>query len=424
MLVLILLILMAALGMWTLRGGLAAWRHVTQMPDTPLPADSTPDAGKVSIVAFALRDEENLSGYVDTLLAQEYADLEIVLVCDASAEATAMLSEKFESVPNLHITFIPPGSHNLSRHKLAQTIGIKAATGDVVVITDTSVWPGSTRWIPNLVAPLAQSHTAASLGYIHPVFTDYQGGSKWYRQFDHVCDTAEWMGAAYEGAPFRADGRNLAFRRKLFFKVKGYASTINLMDGDDDMFVELLAGYGTCVPVVVPESFLYTRWGEQTDRLHVDLKERYAFTRRFLNNAPHYSRSLTSWAQWLMPLGTLLSVALCMPRLIASFGAWLPSAAEAAETLTRDINSLTDLMGYDLIPPTLFGACAGTAAAIGIYLWFAFAEISLYRRTASCLEAVRLFWSVPLFMLWRPIGNFLFRLNHHSTRKSHFTWQR
>ena len=65
-----------------------------------------------------------------------------------------------------------------------------------------------------------------------------------------------------------------------------------------------------------------------------------------------------------------------------------------------------------------------TAIIAPLLVATALVEISVYRKAATALGAIRLWWAVPLFMLWRPVGNFLFRISRYSHRKKNFTWQR
>lgn len=391
-LIIFLLVVMAVAGFLT---GPAIWRKIAGYESRPTGQNALPG---LSVVAYVQRDEDHLDEYVDTLLSQDYPDFEVILVCDASAEATAMISGRFENVDNLHLTFIPPGSHNLSRRKLAQTLGIKRAVKEVVVTTSTSVMPRSDKWLRSLAEPFADSEINIVCGYVHPVFNDFTGPAKWYRQMDSILTSAQWMDEAVKGSPYRGDGYNLAFRRSLFFDVKGYSASITLMDGDDDIFInEISNGADGCL-VLNHDSFVDTRWGAVANRMYVDYKDRYRFTRRYLPKAPFLRSALLSWANWILLLGAVWACAMigiAVPAVAA--GNWTPE-----------------------IIPLLSVGCA----ALLIILIFWLIEIFAYRRLASRLEAVRLFWAVIPFLLWRPIGNFLFFLNHYPSRKSHYTWVR
>lgn len=438
MLFTVLLILTAV---WILCFGLAGWRRVARdaafatesslfdatdeeltVQDPDMAEGEDPAAGgkrssrrwpKVSVVSYALRDEEALSEYLDILLAQDYPDMEVVLVCDASAEATSMIAERFGNVGNLHITFIPPGSHNLSRRKLAQTVGIKAAKGDVVILTSTSVAPESDRWVREMARPFAADpKTAAALGFMHLPIADLSGKTKWYRQFDYIIESANWIYSAIKGDPYRCSGGNLALRRSCFFSNKGYATTISLMDGDDDIFIREIARHGRVEMQLSADSAVNACRGEQTDAFYIDLKDRHIFTRQYLPRSPFVRMAALSASQWILLLTALLSL------LSAAIG--FPGLIDPDRQPGVCCVSSSEL----IIPPTP-GAAIATAAITLITLATVWGSVTAaYRRLAAPLGAVRLFWATVPFMLWRPLGNIIFNINHRPMRKSHYTWQR
>lgn len=374
--------------------GLRPWRRIASYESSPTGQQALP---KVSVVAYVLRDEDDLTGYVDTLLHQDYPDFEVILVCDASAESTAMLSEKFENIENLKLTFIPPGSHNLSRRKLAQTLGIKRASGEVVITTSTTVIPTSNQWLRSMAEPFADHDINIVCGYVHPDFKDFKGPAKWYRQMDGVLTSAQWMKEAADGFPYRGDGFNLAFRRHLFFDSKGYASSLILMDGDDDVFINEISAPGSGTLVINPDAFVDTRWKNEANRIYVEMKDRYCFTRKYLPKGPFLRASFLQWTNWLMLLA-VAAIIICGISLIKGLEAGWNSP---------EIPSIIIL---------------GAALMVALEFWIF--EILTYRKLAVKLKAVRLFWAVVPFILWRPIGNFLFYINHYPNRKRHYTWER
>ena len=115
--------------------------------------------------------------YLETLCAQDYPDFEVIVVCEATAESIEMLSERVSRrFKNVYVTFIPPGSHNLSRRKLALTLGMKAAKGELVVTTVANASIPSARWLSILLAPLcAHGPVEVSLGYSHTDFSQMHG---------------------------------------------------------------------------------------------------------------------------------------------------------------------------------------------------------------------------------------------------------
>lgn len=344
----------------------------------------------VTVVVFARCDEERLKEYLAQLEAQDYPARSTVVVYDASAEVTSAMAEEFAKIfPDVYFTFIPPESHNLSRRKLALTIGIKAAKGKYVLTTSADCDIPSPRWLSLMMKPVLNSdrrngrnNVEVVLGSAHPGFAEMRGAAKWYRQYLDVCTTSMWAGYALAGHPYRGDGLNLLFARRLFFDHNGYAATAHLHTGDDDLFVNDIADGPNTRVVLDRRATLTARWGDSTNRVLTHRREHYAFTARLLPHAPARRDAACSLMHW------------CVPALLAAAGivAW----------------------------PSWWPA----AAALALLLTFYGLETIIYRRAAKALGAVRLWWSVPLFMTWRPLGNLIFSLRHRSLRASNYTYGR
>ena len=89
-----------------------------------------------TVVLFSKVDDERLADTLRQIYAQDYPRFSVVVVCDTTFEHKEDIAERFRTeFPGIHVTFIPSESHNLSRRKLANTIGVKAADGEVLVTT-------------------------------------------------------------------------------------------------------------------------------------------------------------------------------------------------------------------------------------------------------------------------------------------------
>lgn len=349
---------------------------------SPAQADGPLPGADVTVVVYAFAAIDYLDTYLERLMSQSLRGFRVVLVYDAGAEATAMLSERYAGVyPDLYITFVPPGSHNLSRRKLALTIGMKAATTGIVVTTTSNCDIPSDCWLEELTAPLRDdADVKIALGYSHYSFDELHGPGKWYRQFDHTVTSIQWLGSALGGRPYRGDRFNLAYRRDLFFDSRGFYTSLDLESGEDDIFVNDYAEASNTRVAVSPQSMLTTLWGHSAGRMWVDQKERYDFNRRWLPARPFIFEGMTSAAR-LAALGCLAASAFVA----------LPSIVPAAAAL------------------------AVTVAWWGI-------EIAAYRRAAARLKAVRLWWALPFFRLWRPLGNLIFKARHYRDRYRNFNY--
>lgn len=337
----------------------------------------------LTVVAYAFCRWENLGEYVESIMAQDYPNFKVVLVCDATSATTSELTEEYALrwPGRFYATFIPPGSHNLSRRKLALTLGIKAADSDYVLTTSSNCRIASNRWLWAMMRPVVESAQRCEvvLGYTSMDFKEFRGLGKWYRQMLDLMRSCQWLSAALKRHPMRGDGYNLLYKRSLFFDRKGYGDTITLEHGDDDIFISSIANAENTAVVLSDDACLTTEWGDASHRMWVQRKQRYDFTRRWLPQRQFILSGLFSALQWMVLSACILAGFFSLPNVV------------------------------------------GPGIALAVWGVFVLAEIMLYRRAARALHATALWWSLPWFFLWRPLGNFFFRLNHHSTRNKNFT---
>lgn len=349
---------------------------------------------KLTVVSYFFTSRHTLGEYLEELMNQDYENYDVVLVCDATPQATSAIADEYAALyPNLYVTYIPPGSHNLSRRKLAYTVGIKAAAGEYVLTTITNIRIPSRSWLSEMMTETAGGNNSIVLGYSRQDYDEIRGAGRWYKEFDHLMASAFWIGGAVAGRTYRGDGNNLLFRKELFFREKGYSATIDLVNGDDDIFVCHIAKDNHTAVELSHNTILTTQWQSSANMMWSDMKERYRFTSRFLPRNQFFRAGVLSACQWIC----LLSAATCV-------------------TLTLQPPVLPGPESWQTIRiiPEILPAAAAIASILA--LWGT--ETAIYRRVATRLKAVRLWWSVPVFMLWRPIGNLLFSIRHRH-RVSH-----
>lgn len=338
---------------------------------------------KASVIVYCFINEDSLIDYLEVLMNQDYPDYEVILVNEGSYDVSTSLAERLQmKYPDrLYVTFIPPESHNLSRRKLALTVGIKAAHGDVVVTTASNCLIPSQQWLSLMMQPfIGCDRTNVVLGYAHINFENLHGAGKWYKEFDATLTACQWLGAAIHHYPYRGDSFNLAYRKHLFFEQKGYSKSIHLMNGDDDLFINDISNGTNTDVMIAPDAILTYDYGVAGNRIMSDLKERYQFTSQMLPK---------------------------MPFLRAGFGS-------AMQCIATGFGIAASIVSLPNIIPFLV-AC-GLLAILNIF------EIVIYRKAARALGSVCLWWALPFFLLWHPIGNFIFKCKRRSHRKKNFTF--
>ena len=158
----------------------------------------------ISIIICAHNETENLQRSLPAMLAQDYPQFELIVINDGEKnENENYLSQLESQYKNLYHSFVPNSSRYISHKKLAITLGIRASHYDWLVLTEANCLPQSNQWL-----------RLTSMRY---------------------------LGFALAGNPYMGIGRNLAYRKSLFFNQKGFSAHLNLRRGDDDLFINQVA---------------------------------------------------------------------------------------------------------------------------------------------------------------------------------------
>ncbi|MDX2442653.1 MAG: glycosyltransferase [Bacteroidales bacterium] len=189
----------------------------------------------VSIVICAKDEAVNLKNNLPAILDQNYPDFEVVVVNDCSEDGTEEILVGFlKKYSNLRVTTIKKDPKFTHGKKLALTIGIKAAKHEWLLLTDADCKPESAEWVSSMQKNFTNDNSIV-LGY--GGFYQRKGLLNTYIRFDTFFIALQYLSFALAGNPFMGVGRNLAYRRSLFFDQKGFASHNKLASGDDDLFV-------------------------------------------------------------------------------------------------------------------------------------------------------------------------------------------
>ena len=274
----------------------------------------------VSVIVYAKNESENLQKMLPLLLAQNYPTFEVIVINDGSTDESYELLQSFEAKhSNLYHTFVPEGVKYLSRKKLALTIGIKAAKHDILLFTDANCYPSSNQWI----ATMARNFTPTIdivLG-----FCSYPA-AKLFKQkmaaLDNLHFGINYLASAIRKSPYMGNGRNLAYRKELFFKQKGYARTLNLQAGEDDLFINAVANKeNTCIelsPTSIVEQTPFDRF-----KTWKEMKASRSSTIPYLKGGQIYSYRLGKVIQFslLITLISLIALACNTMNLLSLFSA-------------------------------------------------------------------------------------------------------
>lgn len=259
----------------------------------------------VSVVICARNEAGNLERNLPLVLQQDYPRFEVVVVNDRSSDHTdRILREMKGRYPHLRTTAIHRGKDFVRGKKLALTVGIKAARSEWVLLTDADCRPESDQWLGLMQRSFGRD-AGIVLGY-----GGYERKNSLLNRvirFDTLFIAMQYFSFALAGRPYMGVGRNLAYRKSLFFRNKGFATHSLLESGDDDLFVSEAATKANTRIEIRSEAHTRsepeTRWRDWTrqKRRHLTTAPRYRGGTRALIGLENTSRmAFYGCFAWLM----------------------------------------------------------------------------------------------------------------------------
>jgi len=258
--------------------------------------NTTPPCIPISVVICARDEEENLENFLPFILEQDYPDFEVIVVNDCSSDNSGFtLDRMLKKYPKLKVTTIKQDEKFTHHKKLALTVGIKAAKNEWLVLTDADCRPDSNKWLATIASNFSESSEIV-LGY--GGFFEEKGFLNRLIRFDGLFIAMQYLGFAIVGKPYMGVGRNLAYRKEVFFRNKGFASHAHIYSGDDDLFInEVARKNNTSVEFrsdshtrTIPRNS-YKRW-EIQKRRHITTSKRYKLSSKIMLGGEILSRIL------------------------------------------------------------------------------------------------------------------------------------
>lgn len=341
------------------------------------PADADAETPPLSVIIVAKDSPQELQENLPFILEQAYPEFEVIVIHDRLAEdcddVLKILEDKYS---HLYHTFIPDSARYISHKKLGITMGIKASRYDWLVFTEPNCRPQSDQWLRKIARNFTPA-TEIVLGY-----SNYEKAPGWFNKkitFDTLLNSMRYLGMALAGHPYMGTGRNLAYRKALYYKQKGFSSHLDLQRGEDDLFVNETANSHNVRVETSLESIIRISVPPYK-RMWCEEKISYMATSRFFKGTARY---LMGW-----------------------------------ETCSR-------LLFYGTTLATLFTGILShrwITAGVALVLWILrfILQLVIFRKIGKDLDERKFCALLPVFDLLQPLWNLGFKLQQRLRGKDEF----
>lgn len=194
----------------------------------------------ISVIVTSKNSAEELALNLPFIIEQDYPNYEVIVVNRGSTDDTDMVLKGAEQkYPHLYHTYVPAEADGINEKKLALTLGIKAAKYDCLLFTEAYCRPCSNQWIKEFGKAFAQGdEVVLGFGKLEiPKKTALRG----FMLYDNLIHHLKFLSLAIAHHPFMGIGRNMAYKKELFFTHKGYSSILGMDGGEDDLFINRIA---------------------------------------------------------------------------------------------------------------------------------------------------------------------------------------
>ncbi len=207
-------------------------REEISVPDEALPP--------ISVIVTSKNSAEELARNLPFIIEQDYPDFEVIVVNRGSTDDTDMVLKAAEQkYSRLYHTYVPAEADGVNEKKLALTLGIKAAKNDYLLFTEAYCKPCSEHWIKEYGKEFTQGKEVV-LGFSR-LEISRKTGLRGFMLYDNLIHHLKFLSMAILRKPFMGIGRNLGYKKELFFKYKGYSPILNLEGGEDDLYINRIA---------------------------------------------------------------------------------------------------------------------------------------------------------------------------------------
>ena len=301
----------------------------------------------VSVIICARDEAHNIAHNLPGILVQKYKTThEVIVVNDNSTDETKYLLDEFRKMfKNLNPIPLKQEAKMIPGKKFPLSMGIKSAKYEVVLLTDADCVPASELWIQKMQDGYYDEKQIV-LGY--GTFHKKPGMLNKLIRFETFHSALQYLSFALAGVPYMGVGRNLSYKKELFFNNKGFSAINHIPGGDDDLFINMVANKRNTAIVIEKDAHTLSE-AAPTWSIWQKQKFRHYTTSKYYKAKHKFLLGLYSLTQVLLYPFTLAA--------ILFYNWWLALALFALRMIVLGIvwfKSMKKLNEADLFPYFIF----------------------------------------------------------------------
>jgi glycosyltransferase involved in cell wall biosynthesis len=241
----------------------------------------------VSVIICSRDESERLARNLPGTLVQKYRTThEVIVVDDNSLDESKYVLEEFQkNFKQLHLIELKQEARFIPGKKFPLSIGIKTAKYEIVLLTDADCVPASEYWIEKMQNGFDEGIEIV-LGY-GPLDKKKGFFNKMVR-WETFHTALQYLSYAQSGMAYMGVGRNLSYKKTVFFRHKGFSAHNHVPGGDDDLFINKATTKTNTAIVIDKEAFTLSNppsswkyWFRQKNR-HYTTSKYYKGIHKFL----------------------------------------------------------------------------------------------------------------------------------------------
>jgi glycosyltransferase involved in cell wall biosynthesis len=190
----------------------------------------TKEQKPLSIIIAAYNESENLRKNLPIILTQDYSNFELIIIDDHSTDNTSLVLENIVS-DRIRVLKNDKGKKG---KKSAISKGVKESINPYLVFIDADCVPSSKKWLQFINTSF---HDNKNLVLGHGRYYCEPGFLNKIIRYESLINAIQYFSFAKIVRPFMGVGRNMAYSKDLYLQSKGFENHLDIIGGDDDLFV-------------------------------------------------------------------------------------------------------------------------------------------------------------------------------------------